>query len=30
LARKFQEFTSDSVAMVVLIGEQPLSDAAHH
>jgi putative drug exporter of the RND superfamily len=30
MGKKFQEFTSDSIAMVVLIGEQPLSDAAHH
>jgi putative drug exporter of the RND superfamily len=30
MGEKFQEFTSDSIAMVVLIGEQPLSDAAHH
>jgi putative drug exporter of the RND superfamily len=26
MGEKFQEFTSDSIAMVVLIGEQPLSD----
>jgi RND superfamily putative drug exporter len=30
IGEKFHEFTSDSIAMVVLIGEQPLRDAAHH
>jgi len=29
MGQKFGEFTSDSVAMVVLVGEQPLGDAAH-
>ncbi|MDT5045046.1 MAG: putative drug exporter of the superfamily, partial [Mycobacterium sp.] len=27
---KFGEFTSDSIAMVVLVGEQPLGQRAHH
>lgn len=29
MGKKFGEFTSDSVAMVVLVGDQPLGDAAH-
>jgi RND superfamily putative drug exporter len=29
MGQKFGEFTSDSVAMVVLVGDQPLGDAAH-
>ncbi len=29
MGQKFQESTSDSIAMVVLVGDQPLGDAAH-
>ncbi|MBI3692181.1 MAG: MMPL family transporter, partial [Mycolicibacterium aromaticivorans] len=29
IGQKFQESTSDSIAMVVLVGDQPLGDAAH-
>ncbi len=29
MGTKFQEFTSDSIAMVVLVGDQPLGDQAH-
>ena len=29
IGEKFQEFRDDSMAMVVLVGEQPLGDAAH-
>ena len=29
LGEKFQESTTDSIAMVVLVGDQPLGDAAH-
>lgn len=29
MGKKFGEFSSDSVAMVVLVGDQPLGDAAH-
>ena len=30
MGEKFGEFTSDSIAMVVLVGEQPLGEEAHH
>ena len=30
MGEKFQESTSDSIAMVVLVGDQPLGEAAHH
>jgi RND superfamily putative drug exporter len=30
MGEKFGEFTSDSIAMVVLVGEQPLGAEAHH
>src|ERR1700738_2824909 len=30
VGREFQEFDSNSAAMIVLEGDQPLGDAAHH
>lgn len=30
MGQKFGESTSDSIAMVVLVGDQPLGEAAHH
>lgn len=30
LGSKFEQFDSDSIAMIVLEGEQPLGDPAHH